>query len=80
MAAPHSYSVTIERLTGARVTPTDILKKIHEQTERTYKLDNGVPYRNRFVLPGMAIVQSLPVYKLTLTNYCAPPLSEGGLY
>jgi hypothetical protein len=44
------------------VTPASILGIVNHQTKRLYNLDGGVPYRNLRVLPGMAIVESLPVY------------------
>jgi hypothetical protein len=63
ITTPYAYNVTVERFTNAKVNATEMLAKIHQQTERTYELDNGVPYRNLYVLPGMAIFQSLPVYQ-----------------
>ena len=54
--------VPIARFTAGRVTSAAILEIVNDQTERLYDLDSGVPYRNLHVLPGMAIVETLPIY------------------
>jgi hypothetical protein len=54
--------VPIARFTGGRVNSAVILEIVNNQTEDLYNLDDGVPYRDLHVLPGMAIVQSVPVY------------------
>jgi hypothetical protein len=73
-----NYLLPIARFPNRRVTPARILGIVNHQTKRLYHLDDGVPYRNSRVLPGMAIVESLGDVTLDIPNTIGMMAAEQG--